>query len=380
MTPPSDGFVRPSASHTTQHILLAVVGSLAIYTVCGLCVMAWDALFDHTNRAKLEPAVESLPSPAGANPKPSSPDKGLDEALGTDKAGRVSIEGVQDARSSIDGRSKGATKPAPKCMFGRTDVYFSALYYPLLTWLSFSSMWTYGVGGGSVHERWHTVLSTSYWFAVLYVGGNLAHVPVTLLKDQTLTYKVQMLAHHALSIVCFIRAAYVGVGHYFVCLDGCCELCTWLLNNVFLMKELGLDKIQPLFALNGFLLWLSYIVFRLVLFPAWLYVYFTDTMSHPHTTLAFLTPVEQVLFPLTNVVLLVLSTVWFIPISRGFYKACFGADADAALQGAPTGASTSTTSTTSTTNTTSTTAAAAAAAAQPRTKVPYKHTKPNKQS
>jgi hypothetical protein len=87
---------------------------------------------------------------------------------------------------------------------------------------------------------------------------------------------------------------YVGVGHYFVCLDGCCELCTWLLNNVFLMKELGLDKIQPLFALNGLLLWLSYIVFRLVLFPAWLYVYFTDTMSHPHTTLAFLTSVEQV--------------------------------------------------------------------------------------
>lgn len=80
MTPPSDGFVRPSASHTTQHILLAVVGSLAIYTVCGLCVMAWDALFDHTNRAKLEPAVESLPSPAGANPKPSSPDKGASPA------------------------------------------------------------------------------------------------------------------------------------------------------------------------------------------------------------------------------------------------------------------------------------------------------------
>lgn len=68
------------------------------------------------------------------------------------------------------------------------------------------------------------VLYTSYWFAVLYIGGNLAHVPVTLLKDQTVTYKVQMLAHHALSIVCFVRAAYVGVGHYFVCLDGCCEV------------------------------------------------------------------------------------------------------------------------------------------------------------
>jgi hypothetical protein len=72
------------------------------------------------------------------------------------------------------------------------------------------------------------------------------------------------------------------------------QLCTWLLNNVFLMKELGLDKVQPLFALNGFLLWLSYIVLRLILFPFWLYTYASDTRSHPDTTLAFLTPMEQV--------------------------------------------------------------------------------------
>jgi hypothetical protein len=83
-----------------------------------------------------------------------------------------------------------------------------------------------------------------------------------------------------------------------------------------------------------------------------------------------------VLFPMTNVVLLVLSTVWFIPISRGFYKACFGADADAALQGAPTAAA----STTNTSTTTTAAAAATAAAPQPRTKVSYKHIKPDKQS
>jgi hypothetical protein len=126
----------------------------------------------------------------------------------------VSIQGVPDVRSSVDGRSKAASKPAAKCLFRRADVYFSALYYPLLTWLSFSSMWRYGVGGGSVHERWHTVLYTSYWFAVLYIGGNLAHVPVTLLKDQSATYKVQMMAHHALSIVCFIRVAYGSLLSY----------------------------------------------------------------------------------------------------------------------------------------------------------------------
>lgn len=106
MTPPLDGFVRPSASHTTQHILLAVAGSLAIYTVCGLCVMAWDALFDHTDRAKLEPAMDSLPSPAGANPKPSSPDKGASPAA----SARTMTAGTPYTRTPSARGSNGRTQ------------------------------------------------------------------------------------------------------------------------------------------------------------------------------------------------------------------------------------------------------------------------------
>jgi hypothetical protein len=78
MTPPLDAsvpFARPSASHTTQHILLSVLGSLALYVACGLCVLAWDALFppDDSSREKLE-APECLASPTPSLP-PSSPSK-----------------------------------------------------------------------------------------------------------------------------------------------------------------------------------------------------------------------------------------------------------------------------------------------------------------
>jgi hypothetical protein len=81
--------MQPSTSQTTQHILLAVVGSLALYTVCGLCLMAWDAFFDHTVRPKLEPVVESLPSPAGAKPS-SNLAKGARPLLSTVRRGPAS--------------------------------------------------------------------------------------------------------------------------------------------------------------------------------------------------------------------------------------------------------------------------------------------------
>ena len=44
--------------------------------------------------------------------------------------------------------------------------------------------------------------------------------------------------------------------------------------------------------------------------------------------------VPQVLFPTTNIVLLVLSTMWFLPISKGMFKAVSGKGDP--LQDAPT--------------------------------------------
>ena len=52
----------------------------------------------------------------------------------------------------------------------------------------------------------------------------------------------QMLAHHLLAIGCFVRTCYTGVGHFYVALDGCCEISTIFLNNVFLFKDLGIAE------------------------------------------------------------------------------------------------------------------------------------------
>lgn len=78
------------------------------------------------------------------------------------------------------------------------------------------------------------------------------------------------------------------------------------------------DKYPTLTLINGACFWLSYIPFRLVLFPTWLYWYFSDLETYkdiiPWDSLS---PLEKYLYPTTNVVLLALSALWFLRITKG---------------------------------------------------------------
>jgi len=233
------------------------------------------------------------------------------------------------------------------CRIHLADTYFSAFFYPLVSILAFDA--TFHLGSlGTPEGRWHTVTFSSYWFCILYIGGNFAHLPITLLKNQKNSFKLQMLAHHALSITCFYRISYSGIGHFYAAFDGCCEVCTFLLNNIFLFKELGLAKASfndhkgmvtgaNIIAFNGVLLWLSYVFFRLLLFPIWLCMFFKDWVMYPEVSYTPLTNLERVLFPGTTIVLLILSSIWMVPITKGLIKALqsSGGDMERALDDAP---------------------------------------------
>eukprot|EP00241_Pyramimonas_parkeae_P005278 CAMPEP_0114251890 /NCGR_PEP_ID=MMETSP0058-20121206/15525_1 /TAXON_ID=36894 /ORGANISM="Pyramimonas parkeae, CCMP726" /LENGTH=358 /DNA_ID=CAMNT_0001365749 /DNA_START=73 /DNA_END=1149 /DNA_ORIENTATION=- len=287
LPPTSAPFALPSAEATTQHIFVSVCVFIFLYAIFFGIV-------------RLVASFRSVVVDSGKNEKNKE-------------------EEAKESRGDESQKDKEAKK---ECFYGRADLYLSAIYYPVLAALAFSA--TIELAKEDLEGRWHRVLYSSYWFSILYIGGNMAHIPVTLLKSQPALYKVQMVCHHTLSIVCFMRTSYAGIGHFFVSLDGCCELCTFLLNNVFLMKELGLNQVQWLFALNGVLLWLSYIFLRILLFPAWLFIFFSDMNRQPELTSAHLTPMEVVLFPATNLVLLGLSVHWFMPITKGMFKAVTG--------------------------------------------------------
>mmetsp|Transcript_14237 Transcript_14237/g.24109 ORF Transcript_14237/g.24109 Transcript_14237/m.24109 type:complete len:318 (-) Transcript_14237:382-1335(-) len=208
------------------------------------------------------------------------------------------------------------------CHMQRVDLVFSAVFYPVLSFLAVDAALV--LGAGSVEQRWQTVTWSSYWFEIWFIGGNVTHIFVTFIKKQAMAYKLQMLAHHLLAIGCFVRTCYTGVGHFYVALDGCCEISTIFLNNVFLFKDLGIAEGYQQKVANSLLLWLTYFVTRLLLFPAWLLMYSLDVSRHPEASSAFLTPVEQVVFPLTNVILFVLSSVWMVSITKGVLKVIRG--------------------------------------------------------
>ena len=90
------------------------------------------------------------------------------------------------------------------------------------------------------------------------------------------------------------------------------------------MTYLGLPR-GKMYIVCGFLLWLSFVFFRMMLFPYWLYVFYMDVQSNPKTTWNMLTFPEKYICPVTVIILFVLSTIWFVSITKGLIKAVKGA-------------------------------------------------------
>jgi len=202
------------------------------------------------------------------------------------------------------------------------DLIFSCPFYILLFILAArAAVDLYG----NLESRWHGMTLCSYHFQLLYVARMSTHCPIqwiVLRHDPKL--RLQMTAHHFLSIICFGCALVSTRMHFWANLDGCCEFTTVFLNFVFAFKWFS-PKDDNLYAIpkavSGVMLWIGFIIFRLVLFPAWLWGFYADITNHPAQTWDRLTMLERYLYVFVNVFLLVISTIWFIPITKGVMKA-----------------------------------------------------------
>eukprot|EP00755_Sulcionema_specki_P028983 Sspe_Gene.91128::Locus_62591_Transcript_1_1_Confidence_1.000_Length_992::g.91128::m.91128 len=197
------------------------------------------------------------------------------------------------------------------------DTLLSLPLYVYLAYLATRGAIEYG---GTAEMRWTGTSETTYAFLWLYVYRSVVHMPMMFVTKMTMSHRLTMCLHHALSAVCYGLGIWTGRLHFFGCLDGMCEISTVFLNNVFFCKELRWDTKYPLpYAVNGVLLWLTYLVFRIFLFPAWLYIFFTDHFGVPGGMAKNM--LELTLYPFVNVFLLVVSTKWMIPITKGMMKA-----------------------------------------------------------
>lgn len=222
--------------------------------------------------------------------------------------------------------------PKHKDPWALADTLMSVVLYPLLVYfavLGSSSLYS------DVQTRWRGVTPESSSFLMLYVTRSTLHMGMQAMQEMKWSLFVLMSLHHFLSIVCCGSGVVTGNMHFFGCFAGVCEISTVFLNNVWLFKEVKIRDVPLqsylpgwIYALNGLFLWLGFVVFRLLLFPCWLWMFYADVSAAPQSTWDASSPVERYMMPLVIVFLLVISTYWMVPITKGFFKAAGLWDSD----------------------------------------------------
>ena len=189
------------------------------------------------------------------------------------------------------------------------------------------------------HEsRWMGVTRSSTLFQTVYISHNIVNTIIDLRENLPLKQKIPMLLHHLTSILAYGGGLTTGRMHFWACLDGLCEftnlnLCVLLLCNTKEGDAGGAIKRtvgEFLLTLNGLLLWIGFFVFRMILFPLWLYWFFFDVKDmygSPESESRPLVPggerfswIELVCYPVITTFLFVLSFLWFVQITKGALK------------------------------------------------------------
>ena len=158
----------------------------------------------------------------------------------------------------------------------------------------------------------------------LFVMDNTVHTPLQLSKDVPFVKHATVVAHHALSNVCYLAGIYTQRLHFWGCLAGLSEVTNPLLSVVFMLKELRLAQrpsgLWPrVFKGFSLLTWLAFLLFRILLFPSWLILFARDVALNPQISERS-NLVERSCYPLTILALLAMSIVWMVPLTKGLIK------------------------------------------------------------
>mmetsp|Transcript_19342 Transcript_19342/g.41126 ORF Transcript_19342/g.41126 Transcript_19342/m.41126 type:complete len:269 (-) Transcript_19342:138-944(-) len=201
------------------------------------------------------------------------------------------------------------------------DCIVSMVVFPIMC------VWAFGASFNLCHDvesRWRGQTVEGHSFLILYTARAIVHCFMQPFIDMSTQQLVLMTIHHMLSVMCFGGGLVSEHMHFFGCLNGCSEISTIFLTNLCLYKDMtasGVLRPSPFWRLfnkwNGILLWLTYFIFRILLFPYWLYRWTRDIFEVPELTWNRVHSFERYMYPAVTVFLLGISTVWFLKISKG---------------------------------------------------------------
>lgn len=216
--------------------------------------------------------------------------------------------------------SKDGTFPRTMCRVTLADNLVGLVYYPILSLSAFLGWWELN-SRGTYESRWIQTTPASTMYVILFIAHEVLHVPVVILRKQATETKVQILLHHVCAVVGYGIGSIQGDMHFFAVLSGLSEITNVFLGNVMLLKELWPNGWgSACLSINGVILWLTFIFFRLALFPLCIYTWFTDMANAPKAVTGHVNQFVCYWFPLTITLLMILSCVWFVSITKGMMK------------------------------------------------------------
>ncbi|KAJ8599453.1 hypothetical protein CTAYLR_008042 [Chrysophaeum taylorii] len=216
-------------------------------------------------------------------------------------------------------------KPLPETAGKPTSVLefvHTLWWYPFVFYLVvYAAIATYKLSK-SPEARWTDTCPESYAFLRTYIAAQIVAIPVELSLPGAWPKKLQMVAHHVVSVSGYAVGLLTPTCHFFGTAAGLSEISTIFLEGLLLSKHVALENFfaarAPWFlVVNGAGLWLSFILFRLVLFPAIVAVFFHDLFFYPELTWRKTGSVKYWIPPMLAF-LFVLSAVWFQKIHKGF--------------------------------------------------------------
>lgn len=204
------------------------------------------------------------------------------------------------------------------------DDLFSSVFFPIMAYLAFSGsieLWK----RGTIEARWLETTYTSHLFIMMYVARMMLHLPVQtlLLWDDSKGLLGQMTAHHIFSALCFGKGLLTQHMHFWGLFAGCCEFTTACLAILCISMNCfppGHSVASIVTAVMGSILWLGFLVFRICLFPLWLWLFYEDIVADPDNTWALMSVTERISYPIVVVMIFYLSCMWMWPITRGLLK------------------------------------------------------------
>jgi len=193
-------------------------------------------------------------------------------------------------------------------LLASTPVFAMLVYYAVASTLQLR---------GSVEDRWAGVGADGSSFFLLYIARQLVSLPFVFLSDMADRDKVLMAVHHAVSIGAFLAVLATQRMYFYGTLLGTCEISTCFLNAMLIRKAMAKKNTGAAAVLTSVCLWLSFLGFRIVLFPVVVGLYCADSRQSPAETVGRLSLLERVAYPCTVVLLFAMSAKWFVSITRG---------------------------------------------------------------